>query len=67
MDSNTFMVLLTSRFVAAGVRDAGMQAAQYVQDNPGIENEMTPEAAAKEWLDVAEDAAGWRDPASVRC
>ena len=66
MDTNRFVVLLASRLAAAGVKDAEMQAGQFVRDNPGIENEMTPEAAAKDWLETAEDPADWRDPASYR-
>ena len=66
MDTNRFVVLLAPRLAAAGVKDAEMQARQFVRDNPGIENETTPDDAAREWLETAGDAADWRDPASYR-
>ena len=66
MDTNRSVVLLASRLAAAGVKDAELQARQFVRDNPGIESEMTPENAAREWLETAGDAADWRDPASYR-
>ena len=61
--TDCFITALATILASKGVSNARQEAETYVRDNPGMEIEMTPEGAAREWIDAATEAEDWRDPA----
>jgi hypothetical protein len=63
MTKESFILALAAHFTEAGVHQPLYEAARFMLDNPGMEIEWLPQAAADEWLSAAAEAEDWREPA----
>lgn len=63
MTRDDFIRALSALLSNREVPEPLYEAARFVIDNPGMETEWTPQAAADEWLNAAGGAVDWKDPA----
>lgn len=62
MSRDDFIRAVAAILGAAGLPNPLFEAARFLLDNPGMETDLIPEAAAAEWLIAAGDDF-WKDPA----